>query len=369
MPVGAKLTLSMLATLLTGVLGYRKAQKVLSTYVEPTEIDELRFAGYLHPIINVTATNTGRTSCSKPNLQNVPKNSLGNYRRCIVPRTPTKKLVEFDYKQLEVVALAVLSLDKQLMQDLIDGVDMHAALFQEVHGKLPNATERTDFKRAVFCLIYGGGVNAIADQGNTTPSKAKRLLQMFQARYPDTLRFREVVLDEVGKDSIVVAERKYGIPHRCGFWLSPTGRTYAFEQRLMDKHWPIRIGRTAHAGGLVTKTCDWSKQEIANYPIQGLATADMAPLMIGMLYRYIYSDAMGILAPTPLLLMAVHDSVLVELEESTIPVLVPRMKGFLEGLPHHMQVLFGMNCGGLPFKVGVSVGDNWEDLKDFNQGE
>ena len=108
-------------------------------------------------------------------------------------------------------------------------------------------------------------------------------------------------------------------------------------------------------------------KEIANYPIQGLATADMVPLMLGMLYRYIYSDVMEEAAQqvTPLMLMAVHDSALIEVSTATIGVVVPKMKAFLETVPHQMQQVFGMNCGGLPFKVGVSAGDNWEDLKEI----
>lgn len=347
------------AALLEHVLAYRKAVKILSTYVAPSKLDAMRFGNKLYPTIHVTPTPTGRTSCSGPNLQNVPKKSLGLYRKAIVPPA-MRKLVEFDYKQLEVIALAVLTKDAQLIADLKGGVDMHIELFRQVHGRVPNSEERTDFKRAVFCLIYGGGPDAIASQGNTTRSVASKLMVAFRARYPATMTFRERVLMEVEKDSWVSPVNKHGIPHRVGTYHSPTGRRYRFEQKVYEK--------VLYPSWKKEKRCDWSKQEIANYPVQGLATADIAPLMVGMLYRYVYSGRFdGAEFQRPRLLIPVHDSVLTDVDEGTLLRDVGLMKRFLEQVPEQMMAVFGLDCSGLPFKVGVSCGSNWEDMFDITK--
>ena len=351
-------TLKVLNSLLSAVKEYRKAQKVLSTYVEPTELDASRF-GALYPTIQVTATNTGRTSCSGPNLQNVPKNSLGLYRKVIKPLMPAHNLAEFDYSQLEVIALAVLTKDQQLVDDLVHGVDMHRTLFVEVHGRPPTKEERADFKRAVFCLIYGGGVNAVAEQGNTTPHKARQLIYAFRARYPETLRFREQLTGLISRNSVVSTERRNNLPFRVGSWASPTGRTYTFEQCLRENtDWRTKTKY---------KEMAWSDQQIANYPIQGLATADMVPLMVGLLYRFVYSEEMRALShdKKPRLLMAVHDSVLLEVDNTTQHATMKAMKRLLESLPDQMKTLFKLDCKGLPFKVGVALGSNWEDMEDL----
>lgn len=357
-PAGAHYT-TWLRSMLTSILACRKAAKIISTYVLPSELDAKRFGGKLHPTLHVTATSTGRTSCASPNLQNVPKKSLGLYRKSIVP-TSGKVLVEFDYKQLEVVALALLTKDSQLIADLVGGVDMHTALFNEVHGRLPTTDERTDFKRAVFCLIYGGGSKAIAAQGNTTVGKAVTLLHKFRNHYPATMEFRQRVLAEVDHNSQVHADGKYNIPHRIGSYQSLTGRVYTFEQKLYDE----RDWKT----GKVQKVCNWSKQEIANYPIQGLATADIAPLMVGMLYRFIHgkwTEQQRSPTDLPRLLIPVHDSILVEVSAGTLKEDVGLMRKFMESVPGQMMAAFGIDSLGLQFKVGVSVGSNWEDMKDY----
>lgn len=350
-----------LFNMLQGVQSHRKAAKILSTYVQPSLLDSMRYGNKLYPTVHVTTTNTGRTSCARPNLQNVPKESIGLYRKAIVA-PKGRKLVEFDYKQLEVVALAVLTGDPQLVEDLKHGVDMHSLLFEQVHGFLPDTDQRTDFKRAVFCLIYGGGQAAVADQGNCTLGKAALLIQRFRIRYPETQKFRDTVLKVVDTRS-VVAPAKYGIPHRVGVWSSPTNRVYRFEQRIVErKDWK------AGKAGKVEKVADWSKQEIANYPIQGTATADMVPLMIGMLYRYVYGHTFDKVmegGDRPRLLMPVHDSVVTDVAEGTLSRDVGLMGIFLETLPKQINEVFDLDCRGLPFKVGVSAGDNWEEMQDY----
>lgn len=347
---------AILSAMLKSVLAFRKAVKIISTYVAPSQLDAMRYGNKMYPTIHVTLTLTGRTSCSCPNLQNVPKKSLGNYRRAIVS-PKGRMLVEFDYKQLEVVALAVLTGDRQLISDLILGVDMHTTLFEQVHGRLPSEDERRDFKCAVFCLIYGGGVGAIARQGKTTLAKALILQHKFHERYPDVMIYREGVLKDVDRMSWVSPVNKYGIPHRMGRFISKTNRHYIFEQKLYKNTVNYKTWKKENV-------CDWSKQELANYPIQGFATADIAPLMIGVLYRYVYSEAFP-QEHAPMLRIPVHDSVLVDVDEGTLARDVGLMARLLETVPEQLAKVFGLDSLGLPFKVGVSVGRNWEDMNDY----
>jgi len=60
---------------------------------------------------------------------------MSKIKECFTSRFEGGKIVEFDYSQLEVIGLAVLSKDPQLMKDLRDGLDLHcvntASLYQK----------------------------------------------------------------------------------------------------------------------------------------------------------------------------------------------------------------------------------------------
>ena len=93
-------------------------QSGMLQYVEPN--------GIIHHQLNNCATITGRLSGSKPNLQNVPRDGTSKVKEMFVSRFGSDgRLVECDYSALEVVALASISGDKNLLQQLLDGTDMH----------------------------------------------------------------------------------------------------------------------------------------------------------------------------------------------------------------------------------------------------
>lgn len=102
--------------------------KILTTY-----IPALKF-GTKFPItarFNVLV-NSGRTSCSKPNLQNQPTGRrVGGTRECFVPR-PGFAYVSVDYKTQELKALAQICLwlfGRSRMAEVINtGRDLHLAM-------------------------------------------------------------------------------------------------------------------------------------------------------------------------------------------------------------------------------------------------
>ncbi|UYD72379.1 DNA polymerase I [Acinetobacter phage AIIMS-AbE5-RC] len=135
-------------------------QSGMLQYVEPN--------GIIHHQLNNCATITGRLSGSKPNLQNVPRDGTSKVKEMFVSRFGSDgRLVECDYSALEVVALASISGDKNLLQQLVDGTDMHcyrlagalgedyATVFEKCHDKShPEHKKykqlRTDIKPRAF---------------------------------------------------------------------------------------------------------------------------------------------------------------------------------------------------------------------------
>lgn len=93
-------------------------QSGMLQYVEPD--------GIIHHRLNNCSTVTGRLSGSNPNMQNIPRDGTSKVKEMFSSRFGDNGcIVEVDYSALEVVALASISGDKNLLENLLAGTDMH----------------------------------------------------------------------------------------------------------------------------------------------------------------------------------------------------------------------------------------------------
>ena len=343
---------SEVSKVLKSIINYREAKKILSTYVMPTEASLLT-RGRVHPTIHMTSTNTGRTSCASPNLQNVPVDSFGNYRRALTADAGWK-LLEFDYSQLEVIVAAFLSGDKVLLAD-IKYKDMHAELFKDVHRRYPSHEERRDFKRAVFAAFYGAGPATLAEQGNMTIPTAREFLRAFHSRYERYHTWKCETKTYCSDYGAHTGDRVDGVQVKKCYWKSPTNRVYTFKQI---------VGRNYRTK---EKEARWSDQQIANYPVQGTATADIVPMMLCMAWRALRNkydtDKLRFL-------MTVHDSLLVEYKHETddeVMDFIKEVRELLSQVVVQFKGVFNVDVGGIEFKVGCKQGYNWEDMEEIDE--
>lgn len=151
---------------------YRHTNKFLSTYIEPM----VSANGALHPSFRQIGAWTGRMSCMRPNVQNIPVRGGDEIRRPIIAR-PGYSLVVIDYDAIEARLLAYyLGPKGEPFRDLINsGLDPHAWLASELaqrgvapwagQGKTmedfakggPNDKLRSQAKTILFAIIYGAG--------------------------------------------------------------------------------------------------------------------------------------------------------------------------------------------------------------------
>lgn len=119
--------------------------------------------GRLHPSWNQIGTETARFSCSKPNCQQFPREA--DFRRMIVA-APGHVLASLDYSSIEVVAAAVFSNDRNLLEACRTG-DPHLATAQMIAGD-PTITKddprRQGAKIANFGLLFAGGAQGLVNQ-------------------------------------------------------------------------------------------------------------------------------------------------------------------------------------------------------------
>ena len=147
--------------------------------------------GRLHPRIKSLGTVSGRTSCVKPNLQQVPSARLPYGAECrkLFKAPPGHKLIGVDAKSLEVRCFAhyMAAFDNGEFADEVMSGDMHAA-----NAELMKC-DRQVAKNTFFALLYGASPTKIASMLDCTVRDARKLLdELFQGR-PAMRRLMDLV--------------------------------------------------------------------------------------------------------------------------------------------------------------------------------
>ena len=321
------------------ILKLREMSKQKETYFE--NLLKLVFPSHLiHANINQASTKTGRLSCNKPNIQNQTRS--GGIKEAYVSRFPKGAILEWDFKQLEVGGLAILSGDDQLIYDINHGVDIHTELYRSMHGRAPTPDERTPFKRLTFGLIYGAGAKTLAAQAGCTIEEAKKFIKTFYSRYGGVFEYHRVSIEEAIKGRKVTKERtKKGLPVGAYLSRSATGRMYVFKE--YDNEWK---------GGT-----SFSPTELKNWRVQGFSTADIVPHMLGVVVECIYTnDYEGVLLP----IMTVHDSLEFDgnVKDGQFAAAVKHVNSVLNNTSREFSKHFSID---MPVSLGVecSIGSTW----------
>jgi DNA polymerase-1 len=240
-----------------------------------------------------------------------------------------------------MVALAYLADDKTLIDDINNGRDMHRELYKGMYGRYPTDKERKPFKRFSFLLVYGGGVTTLMAQSGCDRATAKKFINTFYTRYTGVKRYHEEIVAKAEKDAVVSYDPDKSGPQYTYYHNSPTGRHYIFNKYPNE-----------YKGGL-----SFSPTELKNWPIQGFATGDVVPMMVGILLRKL-EDAK--LTPDVKLVMTVHDSVVLDVPIDKLQECAILAKQTLEDAPKYMKSIFNIDFP-CQLGVGVEAGFNWQD--------
>lgn len=298
---------------------WRKAQKMLSTYVEGVE-EKIEDDGRVHATYLIHGTATGRLSSRGPNMQNIPR---AKGIRNLFQAPPGWTLVELDYSQVELRVLAYLSGDRGLWDIYTSGRDLHdevaASLYpgwssyrDTVRGK----EERIRAKFVNFGVAYGRGAESLVAEFKMPVKDAAQLIRDWWATFPQAHEF--IVRTR--------ASSRSGRPLE-----TPLGRRRRFT--------------------LVTNSNrNALENEAANFPIQSTAS-DLTIL-----------SALAVHPNLPTLFNAhiinlVHDSILIECPTAQADKVAEYVKGIMEKLPGEVLET------ELPFAVSMSIGQRWGDLK------
>lgn len=145
--------------LAAAVLDFRHHDTAVGTFLEPYHQLVVNGDGRARPTVYTLGADTGRMSCVRPNLQQVPRE--GGFRACITA-DPGHVLISADFSGVELRVAAALSGDANLAAIVADPTrDIHREIAQVVWGPNAGKAERYRAKRKVFGRLYGSGIGGL----------------------------------------------------------------------------------------------------------------------------------------------------------------------------------------------------------------
>lgn len=165
------------------ILEHRDAIKRGTTYFEGM-LYECGQDGRLHADMCQYGTATGRLSNRNPNLQNVPADETCLYpvRKALVA-DPGYQLLSLDYAAMEVRLPADLSGDRQLIDAIHNGIDIHQLVADA--ARVP----RNIAKNVRFASQYGAGITKISSMLKTDSATVSRTIQCIKDSTPVLTQF------------------------------------------------------------------------------------------------------------------------------------------------------------------------------------
>ena len=228
-----------------------------------------RPSGLLHTNFNQCVTATGRLSSSNPNFQNQPKRGFP-IRKCVVSRFENGLITEADFTALEWVCAGNLSSDKQIIDDVVNGKDIHTQTATIIHqcAKADVSKDlRASVKKWSFAPLYGG-------RGAGSAPHIQNYFDQFMIIYHGLARWHQSLMQGVLKNGTVQ---------------TPSGRQY---------FWP---NARRYGNGRISNAT-----QVVNYPVQGFGNDLVQLACVRALRRFKETQLKS------LLVLTVHDSIVVD---------------------------------------------------------
>jgi DNA polymerase-1 len=306
------------------ILKYKKAAKVLSTYVDAVTpgSEHLYDDGKARPIISTTKVRTWRTSSEDPNMQNWPSRGDNVVVRRVVSGGPKYKVVAFDYAGIQGRNVAMESKDKRLVKAFIDWYDIHTEWMETIYKAYPKW-----FKEGYDTIMKDPKLQ----KGYRHQAKNKFVFPTFFGAQGKSIGANLGIPPEVVQNEL----------HPEFFGKFPD-----------IKKWQDRINKDYHKKGYVTGLSGFRRHapigfnEIINAPIQ----ADEA---IIVLESHIALSRLDYKRFQPM--MEIHDDL-------TFLFPVNKVDEYSEVVVREMTK-HRFDWINVPLVVEMSVGDNWADKK------
>ena len=303
------------------LLEYRRLTK-LETFIKSWE--KIQVDDKIYPSFNITAR-TGRTTCSNPNLQQIPQDK--NVRNLIEAR-PGWKIIEQDFSQIELRVASMFSGDANMQHAYQSGSDLHSKTTELLFGDTSHLSpqeqkrKRTEAKSMNFGFLYGMSAKTFVDYAkgyglNITEEQSESFRNNFFEAYPRLLPWHEECKQYARKN---------------GHTWSPIGRK-RFLPDINSSNWSDRGS---------------AERQSINSGVQGFAS-DMC---ISALSDIVFSDIID--HERCKVLGSVHDAILFEVKDDYVDEVVPMIKEMME----HPSIIEGIDIP-IPIIADVEVAQAW----------
>jgi len=294
------------------LLEYRSVAKSISSFGENI-LDFIRPETHrIHADFRQIGAPTGRFSCSKPNLQQIPHDK--EYRRCFRAEEG-RKLIIADYSQIELRILAEFSEDENFINAFKSGEDFHSSAAAQIFGiKAEDVTseQRSFAKRLNFGVVYGIGSQRFALMTGISQTEAEGIMRRYFATYRDL-------------DAWLRGAAKRAIDEKHARTLS--GRMARFR---FDENDPQKIASTKRYG--------------KNMPIQG-TSADILKRSLKLLHDKLRGTS-------AMLVNIVHDEIIVEVDQNEAEEFSKTLeKSMVDAAEEYVKLV--------PIVVDIEISDEW----------
>lgn len=212
------------------ILEYREMSKLVDTYIDKLPNCVNPNDGRIHCKYNQYGAKTGRFSSSEPNLQNIPSHNK-DIRKMFIA-SPGYVLMSSDFSQQEPKCLAALCRkqgDSQMYNTFMEGKDLYSEIASKAFNKpyeeckefnedgttnKQGKERRTQAKSILLGVLYGRGVDSIAEQLKCTPEKAQKIKDSVFRGFPAIRKFENDSLNMAEDFGYVttIAGRKRRLP-------------------------------------------------------------------------------------------------------------------------------------------------------------
>ncbi len=301
------------------VLDWRELTKLKSTYTDALfKLTDGK--SRIHTSFGLANTLTGRLSSTDPNLQNIPiRTENGKKIRTAFVSGKGKKLVSFDYSQIELRLAAEISSDKNFIKAFKNNEDIHASTAKEIFN-LNDSQINNDYRRKAkainFGILYGISPYGLAKQLDISNTEAKDYINEYFIKYPKIKKYMDHQIDFAKTNQYVetIFKRKINI------------------KGIADKNFAVR---------------GFAERQAINAPIQGSA-ADIIKLAMIEIHKEIKLKNIE-----AAMLLQVHDELIFEVESTKYDNLVSNVKTIMESV--HLKY----KDFSVPLIVDFGAGDNW----------
>lgn len=297
----------------------------------------------LFPNFKLHGTVTGRTSCTDPNLQQVPRDPI---IRNLVGAPEGWSVVEIDYSQAELRIAAIMSGDETMKRIYQTGGDIHTHTYEMITGekvsddKYIKKEQRKKAKAVNFGFVYGMG------------------WRKFKIYARDNYG-----VDLTDKEAEHWRERFFQAYHSLPKWHSK-------QRRIVQSMGQVRspIGRLRRLPDIYStdksKKAEAERQSI-NSPVQGFGS-DLTILgMSEIMGNAQYYDPDYVLDKDKFFVIGtVHDATLFEVRNDYLMEFCPRAKHILEH-PKALETVFHFDSD-VPIVADVAVGQSWGAGKELH---